>query len=201
MRRPIEHERAGLRTPRERLWDAVRALRTFTLWDVLHQAKPTVKRETARTYVQLLVRAGYVQPGEPVPVGAEQTYTLVKDAFDAPRLDKSGQAVTQGMALLAMWRAMKALKEFDYHDIARAASVGAVQVKPATAQSYINQLARASYLRTVRESKPGTPARYRLVRDTGAQAPAITRRKCVFDRNLGEFLLQESAQEVCDGLD
>jgi hypothetical protein len=52
----------------------------------------------------------------------------------------------------------------------------------------------------VREAKPGVPARYRLVRDTGAHAPAITRRKVVFDRNLGEFSYQESEQEVCDGL-
>ena len=69
------------------------------------------------------------------------------------------------------------------------------------ADTYVNALSRAGYFRTMRPSKPKVPAQYRLIRDTGHQAPAITRRKVVFDRNTGAFAELQTAQEVCDGLE
>jgi hypothetical protein len=122
---------------------------------------------------------------------------LVRDQFDAPRTGKNALA---GLGVLAMWRAMQVLREFDYREIAASASANDLVVKPATAQSYVQALDRAGYFKTVRESKPGTPARHRLVRDTGAHAPAITRRKCVFDRNTGTFAELQSAEEVAHAL-
>jgi len=90
---------------------------------------------------------------------------------------------------------------FDYIDIARAATLGTLVVKPQTAKSYVLQLARAGYLITMRPSKPGTPARYRLDKNTGMHAPAITRLKVVFDRNTGQTANLQTAQEVCDELE
>lgn len=205
-RKPIELERAGMQTPRERLWSAARKLRRFTLMQLQDATKPVVRFDTCETYLRCLVKAGYLAAG-PVQrrkVGfGEAEYELVKDCLDAPRLDRDGKAVTQGLATLAMWRAMQILKSFDWQDVQRAATLpagrgAAVQVTAQTAKSYVNVLGRAGYFKTMQEAKPGTPARYRLVRNTGPHAPAVTRRKVVFDRNAGEFAWQESEQEVVD---
>lgn len=195
-------------TPRERMWQGIRQLRectAMTLQD--HIPSPILNLQTIQDYLLALSRAGYLkaQSAQGRKAGAkfgEVVFKLVKDSFEAPRIDLTGRKVVQGVQVLAMWRAMKAIKDFDYHEVQRAASLGKdCQVTAQTAKTYVLMLARAGYFRTVRESKPGTPARYRLIRDTGAHAPAITRRKAVFDRNVGEFTWQATEQEVCDGLE
>lgn len=191
--------------PRERIWQAVRKLRTaFTVADLQAEIRPAVHKDTMRTYLTSLVAAGHLATAKPAAAlqrGEAHVYTLIQDAFEAPRVDKQGRAVTQGVATLAMWRAMRALGQFDYLDLARAASLGPVQVSGGVARSYITQLNKAGYFRVVQASVPGKPARYQLVRYTGAQPPAVTQRKCVFDRNLGTFTWQQPEQEVCDGID
>ena len=207
-RKPIELEMTGMLTPRERVWSAIRKLRTFTMLALQDTARPLVPWHTAQTYLKWLMSAGYVVAvaGQGRTAGKEKfdqvQYRLVKDSFEAPRVTRQGGPVSQGTATLAMWRAMKVLKEFDYIDVQRAASVGpACLVKPSSAKAYVNDLALAGYFSQKRPAKPGTPARWRLVRDTGPHAPAITRRQGVFDRNLGQFTMQQSEQEVCDGLE
>lgn len=108
--------------------------------------------------------------------------------------------VAQGGGTEAMWRAMKVLPSFDYHDISRAATLGALVVKPNTAKTYVAHLARAGYLLCLKPAKPGTPAKHRLAKNTGPHAPAITRLKVVFDRNTLTFTSLQPVQEVCDGL-
>lgn len=203
-RKPIHLEMAGMRTPRERMWAAIRSLRKFTCMQVQEAVgRPFPSIDSIQEYLFALTRNGYLKSlGRSSRFGEECRFELVKDAIDAPRFNKAGHPATQGLATLAMWRAMKALKEFDYLDVQKAASLGeACTVTANTAKSYVLALSRAGYFRTVREAKPGVPARFRLVRDTGAHAPAITRRKAVFDRNVGEFTWQQSEQEVCNGLD
>lgn len=207
-RKPIELEMAGMLTPRERMWVGIRKLRQCTAMQLQEfVGKPFLNLETIQDYLLALSRTGYLQAlnkqGHDARIKFDQVhFKLVKDSFEAPRVNKAGKAVTQGTATLAMWRAMKALKEFDYKEVQHAASLGKVCVVTAqTAKSYVLLLARAGYFRTVRAAKGNLPARFRLVRDTGAHAPAITRRKSVFDRNTGAFTWQESEQEVCDGLE
>jgi hypothetical protein len=209
-RKPIQIERAGLLTPRERMWQGIRAQGKATGFTVmaLQEAigKPWLEIEPIQEYLLHLTQAGYLERFDKqrrVNNRFDQvTFKLVKDSFEAPRISDGGKGVTQGLKSLAMWRAMKALKEFDHHDIQRVASLGkACEVSAHTAKSYTVLLARAGYFRVMREARPGTPARYKLVHDTGAHAPAITRRKAVFDRNSGEFTWQQTAQEVCDALE
>ena len=207
-RKPIHLERAGLLTPRERVWQGIRKLRTGFTAESLQEAigKPWLEIEPTREYLLHLTQAGHLERCDKqrrVNNRFDQvTFKLVKDSFEAPRVTGGGKPVTQGLKTLAMWRAMKALKDFDYKDIQRVASLGkACEVTAHSAKSYTVLLARAGYFKLMREAKPGTPARYKLVRDTGAHAPAITRRKAVFDRNSGEFTWQQTAQEVCDGLE
>lgn len=214
MRKPIEREMRSLQTPRDRVWAAIRALRAisnkpFTQVTVQDHCNPMVLLSAVDDYFEDLERAGFiarVAPGKPikgmprhVTTGIE--YRLVKDQFEAPRVS-NGAAVTMGMGVLAMWRAMKVMqKGFDHNDVAQAASQDGFIVKGATAKTYVNALARAGYFQELKPARPGTPARYRLARNTGPHAPAITRRKCVFDRNTGTFAELESVQEVCDGLE
>ncbi|RSZ35099.1 MULTISPECIES: hypothetical protein [unclassified Variovorax] len=204
-RKPIQHELVGMLTPRQRLWQTMRKLRSFTVMELQDKTSPVVNLWTCKTYVQWLAKAGYLAAEERDAGSAalfqEFTYRVIKDSFEAPRVTGEGGKVEQGVATLAMWRAMKVLRQFDYLDIQRAASVGECQVSQQSAKAYVNALSRAGYFRTTRPSKPKVPAQYRLIRDTGAQAPAITRRKVVFDRNTGEFSNLETAQEVCDGIE
>jgi hypothetical protein len=105
------------------------------------------------------------------------------------------------------------LKKFDWHAIHRAANLAPRDGKPGlevselAAKTYVGRLAVAGYFKTVTPSKHlggrggATPAVYHLVRDTGALPPAVTKRKVVYDRNLGEFTHQESEQELVDGLE
>lgn len=205
MRRPIEKEFRGLQTPRERVWAAVRKLRKgFTTLSVQDHCEPMVRLTCVNDYFDDLAKAGFIQRvkrGAKKPGHQEaDVFDLVRDQFEAPRLS-GGKPVTQGLGVLAMWRAMKVLQRgFDYRDIAAAASHEGFVVKQQAAKAYVNGLARAGYFREVMASKPGTPARYALARNTGPHAPAITRRKCVFDRNTGTFSELETTQEVCDAL-
>ncbi|MDI3381027.1 hypothetical protein ACFPPF_06615 [Xenophilus aerolatus] len=190
-RSPIEKEMAGNMTPRDRIWRAIRTLRTFTTMQVQDHTEPLVPMRACLSYVQWLVNAGHLSVVEAHRTKGdngkyvEQTYRLVRDAFQAPRVNRQGERVSQGIATLAMWRAMKVLREFDWHEVQRAASTDAHPIAPLTAATYVRALARAGYFRAVIAPKPGKAGRYRLVRDTGAHAPAITRHKQVFDRNTG----------------
>lgn len=208
-RNPIEREFRGLQTPRERVWAAVLASpKVFTQTGVQDLCSPMVRLEVVTDYLQALENGGFVLRvggGTPTGRGAGRTeveYTLLeRRPLEAPRLSQAGNPVTQGLATTAMWRAMKVLKVFDWHQLASAASLGECVVSPQSAKSYTKALVRSGYLQAVRPSKPGTAALLRLVRNTGPHAPAITRAKTVFDRNTGEFAVIESAQEVCDGID
>lgn len=210
MRKPIEFERKGLQTPRERVWAAIRQLRTgFTVWSVQDTAMPLVGFDAAMDYIRELEAAGYVRQvsgSKPVPgrggLKSRPTFDLVKDSPEPPQL-LSGGKPAQGTGVLAMWRSMKVMTGgFSIDDLVRAASVpGVLTVTRLTAQAYVLALTKAGYLKPDTPLRSGVTNRWRLVRNTGPHAPAITRRKCVFDRNTGTFAELQTAQEVCDGLE
>lgn len=211
-RRPINVELRGLQTPRERIWQAILKLSPegeatkFDKNTVQDHCNPMVNWTQVDDYLDELAKAGYLKRvgGTGVSKGVKGVpieYSLVKRQGEAPRVRRQGGQSTQGAGVEAMWRAMKVLPVFDYKDIARAASMGTLQVKDATAKHYVASLGRAGYLTLVKASKPGVPAKHKLGKNTGPHAPAITRTRVVFDRNTGEFVQLQSAQEVCDGID
>lgn len=197
-----------LKTPRERVWQAILECKLphFNSRDIQELCTPTVKIDTVREYMAALALAGYIEQhnsraaATTVPRPPVQ-WVVVKRVAEAPRLTRSGETVTQGIATLAMWRCMRVLKTFNATQLAQAASVDKCQVSENTAKTYISHLAAAGYLATVTPSRPGVQAIHRLVRNTGPHAPAITRRKVVFDRNTGAFAELQTAQEVTDGLE
>ena len=206
MRKPIEMELKGLQTPRERIWAALQTFgdKPFTKDQVQDRCLPMVSWTAVEDYFEGLEAAGYIQRSvQPVKrrnINEPMWFALVlsKCKCDAPRLTKDGKPVLMGMVNEAMWRAMKVLPTFDHHDIAKAATLGICKVSPGTAKTYVRMLACAGYLATVRPARPGTAAKHQLVKNTGPHAPSITRRKAVFDRNVGEFVDLQTAQEVCD---
>lgn len=204
-RKPIQIELKGLKTPRERVWETLLKLAPqdeipFTKNDVYFACQPAVTWSIIDGYLLDLTNAGWLARINGGP-DTQIEYRIVKRQAEAPRITRAGQKVTQGSGTEAMWRAMKVLPVFDYIDVAKAATLGDLVVKPGTAKTYVQHLAKAGYLSPVRASKPGVPAKHRLVKNTGMHAPAITRTKVVFDRNTGEVAPVQTAQEVCDGLE
>jgi hypothetical protein len=213
-RNPINVELRALKTPRERIWEAILQLDGgkgghFDKSALQDHCNPMVSWSMVDDYLDDLESGGFLKrvggTGATKGVlGTPIVFALAspkKRQGSAPRVSVVGEKVTQGEGNEAMWRAMKVLRTFDYTDIAKAATLGDLVVKPSTAKSYVSHMARAGYLATVRASKPGTPAKHRLAKNTGPHAPAITRLKVVFDRNTGEFANLQTAQEVCDGLE
>lgn len=204
-RNPIEIEMRGLQTPRERVWASILALRAgFSIGTVQDACSPMVPYKCVGDYFSDLLAAGYIKrvrkgshiPGRTGVVKTQDQYDLVKEQFEAPRL-KDGRPVTKGEGVLAMWRVMKVLqKNFSAKEVQQNASQNGVVVELKSAQMYIGALAQAGYLKQLPSAR--YEARYTLVRNTGPKPPAITRHKCVFDRNTGEFAYLETAQEVCD---
>lgn len=200
----------GTLTPRERVWQSVRSFgmaKTFTALQVEDGCSPTVRYERVSDYLRALHQAGYLQLVERVQdksAGnrfATPVYKTIKTDFEAPRVTGDGKQAMQGLGRLAMWRAMRSIKRFDFRDIARAASHPEMTVSETTARLYIYALHQAGYLKQLRVPTRQLPGLYTLVRYTGRNAPALTRRKVVVDRNTGEFPWQETTQEVVDGLD
>ncbi len=204
----------GLQTPRERVWAAARELAgadkagKFNALEVQDATKPLVNFGITSEYMRLLAKGGYlaeVKKATPMKQHGNRVstpvYRLVKDQFEAPKVNVNGGPALKGRGNEAMWTAMKVLPSFDYRDIASAASLDELVIAQTTARKYVNYLALAGYFQTLRAPTRLKPGRYRLERRTGPHAPAITRTKVVFDRNTGTIANLETPQEVCDGLE
>lgn len=210
-RKPIHLVRGeGAISGRDAIWIAIRALRTFTASDledhVMRQPhKVRTNIETIKTYVTGLENAGYLQRIEKRQRRddisgryAAMQWQLVRDTgIDTPRVTKGGKEVTQGLAQEQMWRTMRILGDFDFNDLAIAASTEQVPVKPEAAKDYIKHLLRAGYLLCKQVGKPHHPGRYMLLpsKNTGAKAPMIQRIKQVFDPNLNRVVWPKGAND------
>lgn len=186
---------AGHLTPRERIWTEIRRQGAhggrFTPMAIEHHAR--VPTGVLADYLRGLRLAGYLARLNGRGQFAVE-YQLVRDTgVEAPRVDRDGRGVALGRGVANMWRAMKALKHFDFRELRACAQAGDVQIAEHTANAYCLCLARAGYLAVIRAAKPGTAAQYRLARDTGPRAPMIRRGKHVFDPNLNEVVWSPKA--------
>ncbi|MEX0732877.1 MAG: hypothetical protein WED00_05850 [Aquisalimonadaceae bacterium] len=196
-RKPV-HLTADARRPegRQVIWEAIRRLKRFTTADLEHATR--VKMATIRTYVEGLTNAGYLQRVNP-PRGAQGgaagfpagVWELLRDVgVEAPRVRKNGEEVTQGRGREQMWRTMRIIGEFNYHELAVQASTEEQPVAPNEANYYCLYLQRAGYLHCIAPGGPNRAARYRLLpsRYTGPQAPQIQRVRQVWDPNLEQVV-------------
>lgn len=218
MRRPARLERAGALTPRDRIWAAIRRFGVgapFSVAEIMllsgERADAPLdfangqRADTTLEYLRGLSRAGVLADGGARlvnrPVRELQWFRLVKDiGVDAPRVDRNGKPVTQGAGRDQMWRSARVLKEFDYRDLAAAASTEAHPVSIEEAQTYIRFLKLGGYVRVARAATyghHGAAERLHFIkaRDTGPRAPIVTRDKSVMDGNTGEIVFKGAAND------
>lgn len=180
-------------TPRDQVWASIRKLREFSIADL--ESDSGVNRETVKSYVNGLQKAGYL-----VITGKDnrrsnrlytqrnlllgQLFKLEKDTgVDAPRVTATGEPVTQGDKRRRIWQSIRILhKGFTFQEIISAASTDTSPVSQEDVRRYVQFLAKAKYLKKL---GPGRPARYMLLpgKNTGPKAPMIQRNKDVFDPN------------------
>lgn len=165
-----------------------------------------VSLEAVLDYLEALEKAQLAekvgqQKTSPGVIGAtaSQWRLLVKWAM-APRVNKQGQVVTQGLGTLAMWRAARIRKTFTPNELCADANSttgpAANLVTLATARQYCLALERSGHFAFVTKGRGGIPSTFRIVRDTGPHAPAITRSKVVFDRNAATLHPIQTAEEL-----
>jgi hypothetical protein len=90
-----------------------------------------------------------------------------------------------------MWTAMRRLRSFTPSDLSAHATTETVAVDPAHAGKYCRSLLSAGYLSVVRRATPAVKreAIYRLVNETGPQAPVTRRVAALVDGNTGETIV------------
>lgn len=186
-RRPVDQiAGSGDVEGRQAIWEAIRAQDgPFIVPDLFGET--SISPHTIRSYLRALAAAGILERTEhPERAGLRDsvTWRLIEDeGFYAPRVNRNGVRVTQGLGVEQMWRTMRMLKEFSSRDIALHASTDTVRVTDETARSYCSMLMTYGYLRCIRKATPRRRATYRLVRNSGPLAPQIQRVKQVFDPN------------------
>lgn len=203
-RKPVHLEAQGPKGDRQAMWEILRRLHLagepITIRDVWRELPTGTPRGRVRDYLVGLERAGYLaRLEEPSKSGEAVRYRLARDVgVEAPRVNKQGRHVTQGLAREQLWRTIKILGEFSAATLADAASTPAAPVAEPSAAEYCHFLERAGYLRITRQASPGIAARYRLVpsRWSGPRPPMIQRVKQLYDPNLGEVVyIREPAAE------
>jgi len=179
------------------IWQAVRELKRFTRQDVICYVEAkgfAVNDATVNSYLKRLEKGSYLAVEKtPKHRGICQlaTYTLERDTgVETPRLTKKGDPVTQGKGRENLWRSMKILREFDWRELALAASTNDHPVAPATAKQYCEILAKAGYLAVLRLGKGRKLSRYRLLdsKNTGPRPPQVQRIKQLYDPNLDKVV-------------
>lgn len=199
-RKPAHLERIGGKTPRQRIWEAVRTLREgFDNCAVSRKAK--VDDKTVSTYLGCLQKAGFIERANlDAPVGIAALWRLARDnGVEAPRLDRKGQPVKQGLGTEQMWRTLRLIGDFSGAELAAHASTEAMLVSPETAKTYVGHLLKAGYLievlpaRFLGSGKGNLPARYRLApgKYTGPRPPMVQRTKAIYDPNLDQVVWEE----------
>ncbi|MCB6182346.1 hypothetical protein LIN78_02095 [Leeia sp. TBRC 13508] len=207
-RQKVQAELVGGKSPRQRIWEVIRAKRQhFTLDDLSVQTN--VNTTTTKSFLRSLLLGGWVEISNKDQaklngVMVEWTYRLVKDnGTFAPRVRKDGSEVTQGRGNELMWQTMRRLESFDFHELAAMASTEQTPIASTTAKAYLKFLSKAGYLAVTSPTKAafgtGTrPARYKLIKYTGPRPPMVQRVDWVYDQNLNKVMWQPSPEELLD---
>lgn len=205
MPKKIIPEMAGAKSPRQRIWAAVRQAKTFTQEDICRLSK--VSDSQVKDYFKVLSKAGFVTvfASEKIKgICLRHTYQLAIDnGIEAPRIDKAGKLIKEGSNNERMWGTIRRLfngQSFNYRELAAFASIPSSVVAEMTAKSYVYALHTAGYLECTTPAKRGQhalPARYCLkpMMNSGRRAPMIQKTKAVFDPNWDKVVWTETTGE------
>lgn len=202
-------EIVGGKSPRQRIWEAMRTLGlntddTFTQQDIEHISR--VDDSIVKDYFKALLKAGFITVlNSEVVKGICKRYHYqlkIDNGIEAPRIDKSGKLIEEGGGNERMWGTIRRLfvnQNFNYRELAAFASTASNVVSDETAKSYVSALYGAGYLEctvpAVRGQK-AKPACYRLMpsMNSGRRAPMIQRTKRVFDPNWNRIVWTEELE-------
>lgn len=199
-------ELSGGKSPRQRIWEAIRAWAgtgdgTFTADGLARTAKLEI--DPIQAYLRGLVAGGWVLIVMQGGRGVKSVYRLEKDnGIEAPRVRRDGSEVTQGQGNEALWGAISVLDSFTAQTIADIAGAALH-----TTKTYCLFLNRAGYLTVAKRGKGygkgGVASVYCTVKSriTGPRAPMITRLKAVYDPNLHQVVWMEGADEAVEEMD
>lgn len=198
MMRPIHTRR--YHNTREAVWDAIRRLKMFTVAELAGEV--AYDKNTILLYLKSLVKAGYLirthTKSHPEDRGIAQTqyqYLQIKDAIAPPRVRADGTEVTQGRGRRQMWQTMRQRTLFTLADLVAMSSTEEHPVAESEAEFYLRHLVKAGYVKpfcgAASESGLCVTKRkhtmhhttFRLVVNSGPQAPMIQRVKQVYDPN------------------
>ncbi|UXZ55800.1 hypothetical protein LOS15_07215 [Halomonas sp. 7T] len=189
---------AGDVTPRQRIWDAIRHQHLedglITMQGIriaLKRQQPSLSESRISDYLRALIAGGFLVRNNPeAPPATTAIYVLQRDVgVEAPRVRRDG-TLPPPPGREQLWRTLKIIGTCTGQELADAASTAVTPVSRAAADEYLTMLSRAEYVKTVREAKPGLPARFQLVpsRWSGPMAPQIRRTKQLYDPNTGEIV-------------
>lgn len=166
-------------TARDRAWDQVKGLPSFTVDQVADLTG--VKRETARGYCRTWELEGKARVSER-PFGKPMVYT---PSGTVPPIE--GYTPT-GSPEGNMWTVMRRLRQFSPTDLAAHSNAGGVEVTIDQARVYARALMSAGYLKVRVTAQPGIrEAVYQLIGNTGPRPPVVKRVSGVFDPNERSF--------------
>lgn len=198
-RKPIHLEMKGGKTPRQRIWEAVRANRKrFTQAEIAEVVGGL--EENIDKYFRGLVAAQFIEVIAEERVGrfsVRKTYRLVRDnGVEAPRVTRAGAQVVHGAITEAMWGTMHRMferKDFNCRELAAFASTANRTVTKCMAERYIAALHAAGYLNRTQEAvlgMKGQPARYvmKASKYTGPRAPIMQHARTIYDPNQGRIV-------------
>lgn len=205
-RKRVELEMKGGKSPRQRIWEAIRANRkAFTLVSIAEAVGGL--EVSIGHYFRVLNAAEIIEviAEEKVgKLGMRKTYRLVRDnGVEAPRVKRDGSPAVHGAGNQAMWGTMHRLFErndFSCAELASFASTASVTVAESSATKYVKALHAAGYLDRTQEASSGgrnhlnaRQARYRLKASkyTGPRAPIIRKPLTVYDANVGRIVLTD----------
>ena len=171
--------------PRQAVWDALRLLDAFTSADLTAAG---ASRMAVHNYLTAWEAAGHIRR-----TGLRDRFVVYErrsEAAEAPDVPvRAGDRLPKGRAAQQLWTAARFLDGFDAIDLSSHASTEALAVTPGEAQAFASMLLRAGYLKVVRKARPPQHlARYRLLRNTGPEAPFEKRVRAVYDPNKGEYV-------------
>ncbi|MEM7269653.1 MAG: hypothetical protein AAF401_10410 [Pseudomonadota bacterium] len=178
-------EAAGSHSPRPLIWAAIRKLGVFDLQDILRQTD--VHRETARDYIDLLIRAGVLRAQK--QKGGAIGYILEKDlGQEPPKVTGKGELVTVEPVEQRLWTVARRLKIFQLAELVATASLPDAPISEPRAQKYFAWLRRAGYVTLRRASGKGGKATMRLKVDSGPAAPRVELIYRIYDPNECEVM-------------
>ncbi|MDR2172656.1 MAG: hypothetical protein LBE32_00350 [Burkholderiales bacterium] len=194
MRKPVHLERTGGKSPRQRIWEALKRKRE-SVSIIAIAADADIDRGTVRNYVKALALGGFIELVESHKRPDYSAYRLIRDVgVDAPRLRPDGTTSTFGDHQAAMWRTMRILRcDFTATELAGAASTDDCNVSIDSARLYARHLCAAGYLQKVGVRAEACFA-LKPSRDTGPRAPIVGRTRIVYDPNLGKIVWHEEVE-------